>query len=239
MYAIVKSKSGHFYTSMVFGYFCEITATDDYQQYLESIHNQYYLVLSEDKSRLVKKYVFPWKNKYLDPQILIVDASQPEWVLDEKSHGCVSFLCETDFDTDDIILDSAVLEKCISMDAAQAYREYVDINTDADIENLYCVSGYFHDAYIKKCEHTEDTIYVLLDGVWGCKIELWFSGDTAFCIDSRDPEYEDPYWFGSTIIHDDGYYYLVDEDDMKVQDITDKYCWFKGRHLKYHVIPNP
>lgn len=239
MYAIVKSKSGHFYTSMVFGYFCKITATDDYQQYLESVHNQYYLVLSEDKSRLVKKYVFPWKDKYLDPQILIVDASQPEWILDEKNHGCVSFLCGTDFNTDDIILDPAVLEKCISMDATQAYQEYVEINTEADIENLYSVSGYFHDAYIKKCEHIEDTIYVLFDGVWGCKIELWFSGDTAFCIDSRDPEYEDPYWFGSTILHDDGYYYLVDEDDMKVHDITDKYCWFKGRHLKYHVIPNP
>lgn len=239
MYAIVKSKSGHFYTSMVFGYFCKITATDDYQQYLESVHNQYYLVLSEDKSRLVKKYVFPWKDKYLNPQILIVDASQPEWALDEKNHGCVSFLCGTDFDTDDVILDSAVLEKCISMDAAQAYQEYVEINTEADIENLYCVSGYFHDAYIKKCEHIEDTIYVLFDGVWGCKIELWFSGDAAFCIDSRDPEYDDPCWYDSTLLHDDGYYYLVDEGNMKVHDITNKYCWFKGRYLKYHVIPNP
>lgn len=73
MYAIVRNGKGHFYTSAVFGYFCEFTATDDYERYLERIHNQFYLVLDEKKERLVKKYVFPKEIKCLDPQILILD----------------------------------------------------------------------------------------------------------------------------------------------------------------------
>lgn len=238
MYAIVKNKNGKYYTSMVFGYYCKITATDDYQQYLESIHNQYYLVLNKEKNRLVKKYVFPWESKYLDPQILIVDTEQAEWTLDEQSHGCVSFLCGTDIDADDFSLDPSLLGKCIAMDAMQEYLEYVEVKSEADIEKLRCVSGCFHDAHIEKCEHIGDTVHVLFDGVWGCKIELWFSGDASFCVDSRDPEYDDPTWYDSSILSEDGYFYLVDDCDMKVQDITDKYCWFKGRTLKYHIIPD-
>lgn len=237
MYAIVKNKNGTFYTSMVFGYFCKVTATDDYQQCLESIHNQFYIVLNEEKDRLVKKYVFPWENKYLDPQILIVDTEQTDWTLDEKSQGCVSFLYGTDFDADDISLDPSLLGKCIAMDAMQEYREFVEVNTEADIENLYCVSGYFHDAYIEKCEQSEDSVYVLFDGVWGCKIELWFEGDSDFHIEDYDPKYDNPAWYDSTILYAEGYFYLVNESEMKKEEITDDYCWFRGRKLKYHVIP--
>lgn len=76
MYAIVRNGNGTFYTSAVFGYFCKITATDDYQKYLERTHNQFYLVLNEKKDRLIKKFVFPWGNKYLDPQVLIINTEQ-------------------------------------------------------------------------------------------------------------------------------------------------------------------
>lgn len=237
MYAIVRKKNGKYYTSTVFGYFCKITATDDYQQYLESIHNQFYLVLNEQKDRLIKKYVFPWESRYLDPQILIVDTKQTDWNVDEKEHGCVKFLVGTDFFEDEIKLDSAVLAKCVEIDSQQSYNEIVEVHNTADIDNLCCVSGYFHDAHIEKCERDGDKVYVLFDGVWGCKIELWFEGDADFCIDSRDPEYDDPTWYDSTLLLHDGYFYLVDDGDMKVEEINNKYCWFKGQKLKYHVIP--
>lgn len=156
MYAIVRNKDGTYYTSMVFGYFCKMTETDDYKRYLESIHNQFYLVLNEAKDCLIKKYFFPKENKYLDPQILIVDTEQKDWILDEEHHGCASFLCGVDFDADELEVDPSILGKCIAMDTMQSYQEIVEVKSEADIENLCCVSGCFHDAYIKKCERLGD-----------------------------------------------------------------------------------
>lgn len=60
---------------------------------------------------------------------------------------------------------------------------------------------------------------MLFDGVWGCKIEMFFDGDVSYNTDSRDPDLYDPYWYGSTMIRQDGYIYFVDDDDMKVEDI--------------------
>lgn len=238
MYAIVRNKNGTYYTSVVFGYFCKITATDDYQQYRESIHNQFYLVLNEGKDCLIKKYVFPWENKYLDPQVLIVNTEQQNWILDDKQHGCISFLSDIDFDADEINIDPTTLGKCIAIDSMQSYQEIVDVKGEADIDNLCCVSGYFHDAYIDKYEQIGDTVYVLFDGVWGCKIELWFEGDVSFNIEDYDPKIDDPTWYDSTLLNEGGYFYHVNEGEMKKEDITNEYCWFSGRQLRYRVIPN-
>lgn len=56
--------------------------------------------------------------------------------------------------------------------------------------------------------------------------------------ESRDPELYDPYWYGSTMIRQDGYIYFVDDDDMKVEDIKEGYCWFGAKKVRYHVIPD-
>lgn len=238
MYAIVRNRDGTYYTSMVFGSFCRSTAADEINKYHDSIHDQFVLVLNEEKNRMVKRFIYPSEDKYLDPRVLIVDADRKDWILYEEDQGCVNFLSDTDFYADEIELEPSILSKCIAMDAMQTYPEVVEVITEADIENLCYVSGWFHDAYIKECVQDGDTLYVLFDGVWGCKIELWFDGDVGYCIESRYPEYIEPIWYDSTILKADGYFYLVDEGDMKVEDITDEYCWFRGRHLKYHVIPN-
>lgn len=238
MYAIVKNEDGTYYTSMVFGYYCRITAADDYQKYLQKFHNKFFLVLNEKKDRLIKKYVFPWEKKYLNPQVLITDTDQHDWVLDETYQGCVDFLLGTDFFADDIELDPSILGKCIAMDSMHTYSEIVEIGTEADVDNLMCVSGGFHDAYIEKCERMGDTLYLHLGGVWGCEIEMWFEGDVDYCIDSHGSFKDDGYaWYASTLLKADGYFYLVDESDMQVEDITDEYCWFRGRRLRYRVIP--
>ena len=80
MYAIVREDDGTYYTSTVFGFFCKVTATDDYQRYLERIHNQFYLVLNSSKTALVKKYLFPAGNKYLDPKVLVTDTDDSGWI---------------------------------------------------------------------------------------------------------------------------------------------------------------
>lgn len=45
MYAIIKQENGQSYTSMVFGYYCPVQSQDDYDRYLESIHNQFYIMM--------------------------------------------------------------------------------------------------------------------------------------------------------------------------------------------------
>lgn len=239
MYAIVKKEGGTFYTSTVYGYFCKVTAKDDYQRYLESIHNQFYVVLNEEKNALVKKFIFPSNSKYLDPQILIIKSNQKDWIFEDDRHGCVDFLCGADFYIEPIEIDPILLKKCIDMDSAEVYEEYVEVTTEDDIENLEWVSGGFHDAFIKKHEQNDDVIYVLFGGVWGCQIEMWFEGDAACSIKEIDPTMDDPTWYCSTFMKQNGFFYLVDEADMTVDSIDDTYCWLRGRHVKYHVIPIP
>ncbi len=106
-------------------------------------------------------------------------------------------------------------------------------------EDLECVSGRFHDARIAKEELHDEILYLKFDGTWGRQIEVWFWGDIEYDTSSRDPEYYDPYWFGSTVILQDGFVYLADEDDLTIDDIKKgEYCYFKARHMKYRVIPN-
>ena len=238
MYAIVRNKDGSHYTSVVFGYFCKITSTDDYKRYLEGIHNRFYVVLNEAKDALIKKYIIPSDNKYLDPQVLIVEADQENWLFEDDTHGCVDFLHGVDFYAEEMAIDPVLLGQCITMDAMHRYNEYVDIKTEKDIENLMWVSGGFHDAYIEKHEQMDDVVYVRFAGVWGCKIEMWFEGETAYSVESRDPEEYDPTWYGSSFLMHDGFFYFVDEEGVKTENIDNTYRWFKSRRVRYHVIPN-
>ena len=234
----MRNKDGSHYTSVVFGYFCKITSTDDYKRYLEGIHNRFYVVLNEAKDALIKKYIFPSDNKYLDPQVLIVEADQDNWLFEDDTHGCVDFLHGVDFYAEEMAIDPVLLGQCITMDAMCPYNEYVEIKTEKDIENLMWVSGGFHDAYIETYEQVADSVHVLFDGVWGCKIEIWFEGEAEYSVESRDPEEDDPTWYGSSFLMHDGFFYFVDEEGVKTESIDNTYCWFKSRRVRYHVIPN-
>lgn len=239
MHAIVRCGKGQYYISTVFGYFCKITATDDYKRYLESIHNQYYWVLDREKKKLIKQYVYDKNSKYLDPSVLVVESNEDDWQTDEDGCGCVSFLKDVSQATIEENMSEYLLKRCIDIDAAYSYDEYPEIKVQADIDDLMNVSGWFHDACIEEYKHNDDgSLYVLFDGTWGCKIEVWFEGDVSYSVESRNPEEYDPYWYGSTILIDNGYVYFVDEENMSVENIGEGYCWFKARRMKYHVIPN-
>lgn len=84
----------------------------------------------------------------------------------------------------------------------------------------------------------DGSLHLIFDGIWGCNIEMWFWGDLEYDTESRNPEFEDPYWFDSTLIMQDGFIYLVDGEDMTVDEITSEYCYFKAIHMKYKIIPN-
>lgn len=241
MHAIVCQGNGKYYISAVFGYYRDITATEEYKRYLEGIHKPYWIVWDAEKKRLIRWHAMVPNTKYIIPQLLVVDADQSNWSMDDEGVGSVDFLNRELLDS---FLDSEeqpedILEKCRSMDAGYVYDEMQEIKTEEDIENLSWTSGGFHDARIAKEELQDDgTLYLRFDGTWGCEIEVWFWGDLDYDISSRDPETCDPCWFGSTVILQDEFVYFVDDDDMTVDKITSGYCYFKARHMKYRIIPN-
>ena len=99
---------------MVFGYYCPINSQDDYERYLESIHNQFYIVLNEEKTHLQKLYIFPSNEKRLNPQILITDGNQNDWALDADNHGCSDIIAGINIDTIETDVPEDVLQKCIN-----------------------------------------------------------------------------------------------------------------------------
>lgn len=241
MHAIVRQGDGKYYISAVFGYYRDVTATGDYERYLEEIHKPYWIVWNSEKKRLIRWLSMVPNTEYSIPQILIVDSEQNNWNVDENGVGCVDFLSRELLDSilDEKIQPDEILNKCRAMDKGYSYDEIQEIKTKQDIVNLEWVSGGFHDARIAKEELLNDgTLYLRFDGTWGCEIEVWFSGELEYDTSSRDPEYYNPYWYGSTVILHDGFVYFVDNEDMTVDQITKEYCYFKARHMKYRIIPD-
>jgi len=241
MHAIIRQGKGKYYVSAVFGYYKDITATDDYKRYLEGIHKPYYIVWDEKQERLIKWLAMEPNTKYIIPQILIIDTDQHNWVKDDDGVGCVDFLnrkllesfLDTEYQPEDI------LQKCRMMDRGYVYNDTPEIRNQQDIDNLEWASGGFHDAFIATEELQDDgTLYLRFGGTWGCEIEIWFWGDLEYDTSSRNSEEFDPYWFGSTVLLENGFVYLVDEDDMTVEKIEPGYCYFKARHMKYRIIPD-
>lgn len=189
---------------------------------------------------MVKKEIFPRRNRRLDPLVLIVDEENEDWIVDQEGHGCVDFLTVVDFEAkgDEPVLTPELLERCIQMDSSYFYQEYQDVRAEKDLRNLFCVAGGFHDAYIETCRQDGTQIYVLFDGIWGCKIEMWFDGEAACSVEDGNPQGRDPVWYSATLIEKNGFYYLVDDDSADVDHLDDQCCWFRGRDLRYHVIPN-
>ena len=242
MYALIRLGKGQYYGSTVFGYYKdEITAKDEYERYIQDLHSGYYVVFNPTKNCLWKWYSLQRDTKYLIPQLLVVDSDMNNWVKNDNETGGVDFLPKETADNiiETGIIPDDILEKCLSVENAYVFNEYPEVKTKQDIDNLEWATGGFHDARIAEQRMTDDgKLYLKFDGIWGCTAEVWFWGDVSYSTESRNPEYYDPYWFGSTVVLQDGFVYLIDDDDMTVEEIGEGYCWFKARHMQYHIIPN-
>lgn len=237
MYAIIRQGSGKYYTSSVFAHYNNISAADEYGKYLDGIYSRFYIVLNPEKTALVKQYVYNRENEFLEPLVLITDFSHEDWNMDEATgFGEINIINKEEILS--MVEHEKVPKEFLELDAAYHFQEYNNISTEKDIENLMWVSGGFHDAYIKEVAEENGVLRVLFDGVWGCKIELWFSGDAAYDTRSRSQEGGNIYWFGADMLIDGDFIYLVDEENMCVEAINESYCWFKARHVKYRVIPD-
>ena len=234
MHTIVRKGNGEYYVTVVLGVFYDNCCDDTF--------GRYYIVLNEEKSNIVKQYVYNLDKKpYLDKMVLVVDNDKSDWLFENDSCGYVSF-----FDKEHLLeyangreADKDIIKKCIELDGMFVFQEYNEILSQSDVDKLMLVSGGFHDAYIKEHLLLEDgTLKVVFGGVWGCKIEMYFNGDVSYCIESRNPELYDPYWLGSRMFVDNGMITFVDDEDVEQDNINDNYCWFKAKKLFYRVIPN-
>ncbi|MBD9017967.1 MAG: hypothetical protein EGR13_06535, partial [Coprococcus comes] len=160
MHAIIRQDDGKYYVSAVFGYYRDVTATEDYKRYIESIHKPYWIVWDSEKKRLIRWLSMVPETKYIIPQILIVDSERNNWNLDEEGVGCVDFLSRELLDSflDDEIQPEEILSKCRTMDAGYVYNEITEVKNQQDIEDLDWVSGGFHDARIAKEKLQDDGI---------------------------------------------------------------------------------
>lgn len=233
MHAIIRLDRKTYYISAVFGYYRDKHDATSY--------SDYWIVWDAQKKRLIKwPTIQPNNSNELRQQIVIVDSDESNWNLNEDGEGCVNFLNRNLLDsiTSKRLQPQEILKQCHAMDKGYVYNEFNEIKTQKDIDDLsWAVSG-LHDARIKKEELQEDSkLYVKFDGIWGCNLDVWFWGDLEYDTSSRDPDENDPYWYSSTILIQDGFTYLVDEEDMTVDEITPDYCYFKAHHMKYRIIP--
>ena len=232
MYAIIREGDGKFYTSMVFGYY---KSSDDFDY-----KNRFWIVLNKAKTDLIKQSVLQQNTKYLIPMVLITDADTNGWNKIGENQESVDFLPTEDLLSmiDGGTVPNELTRKCIELDSAYKFESIRTIGTVNDIRDLDWVSGGFHDAFIADIKQNDDSLHILFDGTWGCKIEVWFEGDISYDTSSRDPKKWDPYWLGSTVTIDNGFVYLIDDEDVSINDINSSYCWFKARTMKYRVIPD-
>lgn len=232
MYAIIREGDGKFYTSMVFGFY---KSSDEYDY-----KKRFWIILNKEKTELIKQHALQQNTKYLIPMVLITDADQTNWNQVSENEESVDFLPTSELLSliDNHAVPEELVQKCIEMDNAYRFESIRTVTTSEDIRDLDWVSGGFHDAYISEIKEGEQQLCILFDGTWGCKIKVWFDGEVAYDVSSRDPELHDPCWFGSTIMIQGGFVYLVDDEDVSVEEITSGYCWFRARNMKYRVIPD-
>ena len=115
---------------------------------------------------------------------------------------------------------------------------YLDI-TDQAIEEIYQLTGQFHDNCVDICEYANDVLRLEINNPWGNNIEFRFSGDIAYFMDMGYLEARgDRSWWKGTIFSDNGYFYLVDQIYATVEDTKDALCWFRGKTLQYRIIVN-
>ncbi len=233
MHAIVRKGNGEYYISVILG--CYDDTPNDYK------HSRYFIVLNEEKDKIIKQPMFnPSKKTYLDKMVLLVDDNQKDWVIQEDGYGCINL-----FNTKSLLeyangkeIPLGLIKQCKELDSQYNYSEYNEIKTQADIDSFMLVSGGFHDARILEIKLLDDGTYkVTFDGLWGCNIEMYFSGNVSYCTESRNPEIWDPYWLGSNMFIDNGMIVFVDDEDVELDEINDEYCWFKAENVTYRVVP--
>ena len=238
MHALVYLQNGSYYTSDVYG---------DYKgpATIRKGYERYWIVWNSSKTRLIRWPAMVPDKEYLVPQILIVDSDQSNWIIDDDNDsGCVDFLTIELLISilDNNVQPEDILKKCRNADAPYIFHDKMEIKKQKDIEDLDWISMGFHDTFLTKKEFLEDgSLYLALDGIWCCELEIWFSGEIeCHTATGKNGEEYDLYWdwqIATILMHEGFIYFVVDEPVTTFADIKSDCCYFKARHLKYRITP--
>lgn len=123
------------------------------------------------------------------------------------------------------------VNKAVELNASIERREWTEVRTDRDVENLFNAAWGFHDAEIESVTVDGDKLTVVFGGCWNSMVELIFEGDIEYRYE-RGAEY---YYeiFSAAVLFSGGYVYWVDDDITDVADIDDELTYFRGRSLKW------
>lgn len=243
MYGLIRQGQGKYYGSVIFGYYHDVLSEDRMTQAQELIKTAYYVVLDETKSRLIKVMEYGKdENGYPHLNVIITDTDEKGWILHDYKGG-VKFLSREKADEyiNQHVTTADILKKCQELDSDYHYEPYRIIKSKKDIVDLDASSLNFHDALITHYEERKDgSLYLLFDGTWDCKIEVIFSGDVKYnkeILMNPEPKM-DYHWYDSSVLIKNGYTWLLDYSGEKTDDLSKEAFWFRGKEMKYHVIPD-
>ncbi len=232
MQAIIRCGKGKYYCSPIFGM---------YRESDEKPFKAYVVCFDANKERLIKQPIFnPKRKPFLNLMVIYTDENRSGWIDYGNGYEGVGFLSPEKASKfiNDGNLPADIRKACDSLDLHEDFSDFKEIKTSEDIEKLLLVTGYFHDGIIDKSEKCQDgSLYVKFDGIWGCKVELIFTGDVSYCLESEKLDEYDSYWYEASVIIKDGYIYLVDWITDNVPELSDDFRWFKAKSMKYRIIP--
>ena len=233
MKALINHGDGTYHASKVFA-----IINDKIEDKWKAGYYYRYLVFDENNNKLYFQDEYAHNTKYIKKLLLIYDYDSSDMKLDEKGLGKVNFISKDELDK---IINSGeytneLLDKCKKY-ITKYDGEYIDIKNKNDIENLMCVSGDFHDGYIKEINrNNEGELVVLFDGLWGCNIEMIFSKDVEY-NNGRSIEEGDVWWFSCAMIFKDNKIYFADDECYTAEDDIKNYStWFIAEKVKYRII---
>lgn len=233
MYVLINNDDGTYYTSAAFAYYRD-KSVDEHGQKVPEAWRYYYLVLNKEKTAVVKKYIYDRNDYvYFRKMVLCLDDSEEGWSFKEDGTGEINTHEKAALLAMERNGVGFVTQDLIEEDRKYSFNDIQEIRTQFDANRLNTLSWGFHDAYVDEIEANADTLRILLKGVWGCNVEIWFVGDVQYDMSFRsDPRYS-PYWDSGYVWLENGFIYLADEYEADVNKITKDTCWFRARSAKY------
>ncbi len=215
MHAVIRLGEGKYYTSVVLGKYRGTDPEDEWMRLLEEQEDSaYFIVLNEDKTKLIRRYYTDYSISYGGCTVLTFDDSTNGWTLDENGYGGVDFLSKTEAlrITDGGKAPSALLEKCLELDGDRRFDESFDLSGLSELERFKCVTDSLFDTRLKTLTRVEnDKYYALFTDGRGYDAELWLEGEVDANLRSEISGKTDP-WYSAEIGLRDGVFYICDSD---------------------------
>ena len=233
VYVLINNGDGTHYASAAFAYYRD-KSKDEYGQTVPEEWRYYFLVLNQEKTAVVKKYLYDHskRNNYYK-MVLILDDAVDDWNFIEDDTGEINTHDKVELLAMERNGVGFVTPDLLEEDQKYNFNEIQEICTHSDAERLNNLSWYFHDAHIAEKELVGDELRVLMDGIWGCNVEFWFSGDIECHMGwLGDPRYV-PYINEASVWLENGYVYFSDDYDGSVSKLKEDSCWFRGKNVRY------